>query len=126
MRAGVAATIAAVLGNLLVFFLAATINGGSLLAPHPQTGALAPVFIGAPIILTAAGIIGATLVFALIKRRSTQPVRTFVIVSLVVLLLSYGAFLLPIALPWATIVAFGTMHLVAAAIAVPILIALGK
>ncbi len=125
VRAGAVATVAAVLGNLFVYWAAGAITGSPLTAPHPQTGALEPVFLGAPIILTAVGIIGATVVFALLKRWTKTPVRTFVWVSLVVLVLSYGAFLLPIGLPTTTIWAFGTMHLVAAAIAVPLLIKLG-
>jgi hypothetical protein len=53
-------------------------------------------------------------------------VRLFLIVSLVVLILSYLPFLLPIGLPTATAVAFALMHVVAAGIAVPILITMGR
>ncbi len=125
VTAGAIATLAAVIGNVVVFYVAAFINGGPLTVPDPSGAGMMPAMVAAPIILTAVMIIGATLVFALIKRRSAQPVRLFLIVSLVVLVLSYLPFLLPIGLPVATAVAFGIMHIVAAAIAVPILILYG-
>lgn len=125
--AGIVATLAAILGNVAVFYLAALIQGGPLLGPDPTgAAALAPVPLPVPVVLTAIGIIGATIVFALIKRFSRQPARLFLIVALVVLLLSYLPLLTPIGLPPATIAAFAVMHVVPAAIAVPILIRMGS
>jgi hypothetical protein len=126
LTAGAIATVAAALGNLVVFYVAAAINGGPLTVPDPSGAGMMPAMVAVPVIFTAVMIIGATLVFALIKRRSAQPVRLFLIVSLVVLILSYLPFLLPIGLPTATVIAFALMHIVAAGIAVPILITMGR
>jgi hypothetical protein len=102
-------------------------SGGALTISDPTgSGAQIPAFVGAPIIFTAVGLIGATIVFAIVKRFSANPVRVFTIVSVIALALSYLTFLLPIQLAPATAVTFGIMHIVAAAIGVPILIALGK
>ena len=81
------------------------------------------------------GVIGATLVFALVGRLSTDPIRTFVGVSVVALLLSLVPnVLLALADPAsppipgggpATATTLGVMHLTTAAIVVGLLTRLG-
>ncbi len=124
---GIIATIAAIIGNVLVFYASAALQGEPLLAPDPRgAGQMQAVVIVAPILLTAIGSIGATLVFAIIKRFTRRPVLVFSIVALVVLALSYLPLLLPLGLPSATVIAFAIMHLVAAGIVVPVVITMGR
>lgn len=123
--AGAVATIAAVLGNVVVYLIANAV-AGPISAPNPAGEGDIPIHIAAPIILTTLGIVGATVVFGIVKRRSAQPVRTFVTIALVVLAASYLVFLLPLGMPGVTIFVLGLMHLVAAAIGVPILLWLAK
>lgn len=127
VRAGLAATVAAIIGNVIVFYIGNALTSGGLTMLDPAgSGRQIPAFVAAPIIFTAVGLIGATIVFAIVKRFSANPVRVFTIVSLIALALSYLTFLSPIELAPPTAVTFGIMHVVAAVIGVPILIALGK
>lgn len=81
-----------------------------------------PAFVG----LTFIGLLGAVITFAIIGRLSRRPVRTFQIVALIVLLLSFlpDIGLLVTGAPGATlpgILVLMLMHVIAAAIAVWVL-----
>jgi hypothetical protein len=88
-----------------------------------------PLAASAPAMSSAFAAVGAGLVLALLTRFSRQPVRLFIIVSAVVLVLSYIPLLqLGMADPpeypgttGGTLSVLGLMHVVAAAIIVPLL-----
>jgi uncharacterized membrane protein YoaK (UPF0700 family) len=114
-RGAVAAAVAATANAVLV--VAATAAG---VAPGLRPLALAPV-----VLLTVVGVVGATAVYWLLRRRASNPDRTFLRVAAVVLVLS----LLPdVGLlstdPAATVpgvVVLMAMHVVAAAASVAVL-----
>lgn len=75
--------------------------------------------------LTAVGVIGATVVYAVIRRRSDNPNRTFAIVAVVVLLVSFVPDIVALpGMPGATtaaIVVLMAMHVTTAGIAYGVL-----
>ena len=124
LRMGLVALVASVVANLIVRAL--------LLAVLDISPAFPPFQVGAIAFFTALGAIGATLVFALISRFAARPVRTFQIVALVVLILSIipniAAALNPASAPFpfpgvtaTAMLALMLLHLVAAAVIVPLL-----
>jgi len=115
--ATVLAVIAAVIANVLLRALA--VAAFDIPQPEFEELNLRPV-----IVSTLGGVIAAGLVYALIARLARDPVRPFLIVAAAALLLSLIA---PLTIddPDADAAAVGTliaMHVVAAAISVPILI----
>lgn len=123
---GPLAIIAAVIGNGIVRLVA-----GALVEVSPEFLPLQSGWV----MFTAVGVLGATFAYAGIARFARRPARTFAIVSAVVLALSFiPNILLLVAEPnpqfpgitvplvWVLMV----MHVVAAAIAVPLLIGLTR
>ena len=121
--ATVVATVAAVLANLLLRAVAVAV----LDIPQPE---FEPLQVRAVVVSTAGGVIAAGVVFAIVARLARDPVRVFVIVAAVALVLSLWA---PISLgladppedPGTDAGSIGTlivMHVVAAAIAVTALV----
>lgn len=88
-----------------------------------------PLEWGPVIALSAIGAIGATLVYGLIIRVSTRPNRTFTIVAVAVLLLSFvptlNVYLSPppelVGTPGSVYATLGVMHVTAAAVIVSVL-----
>jgi hypothetical protein len=77
-RAGLFAGIGALVANFVVLYFTKSLA--------PDFMALSP---GPVTFWTVMGTIGATLVYGLVRRRSRSPERTFLIVAVVVLLLSF-------------------------------------
>lgn len=127
VMAGVIATVAATIANVIVHLVANAIKGSPLEVADPANpGTMIPAFIGAPIIFTVVGIVGATIAYGLVKRFSANPQRTYTIIAVVVLILSFiPTFAAPF-LPADTEIVFALMHVVAAGIAVPILLRFGS
>jgi hypothetical membrane protein len=110
--------LASILGVLVVRVLAV-----ALLHPDPMPIALGW---GAPIMFTLVLVSGAVLVFALVGRFAKHPLRTYQIVSFIVLLLSFIPDILYASSPmpgasWPTAIALMVMHVVAWAITVGML-----
>jgi hypothetical protein len=111
--------VASILGVLIVRIIAV-----ALLRPNPQPMSLGW---GAPIIFTTVLCSGAVLVFALVAKFAKKPVRTYQIIALVALLLSflpdfaYAGSGMPGA-SWPVAIALMIMHVVAWAITVQVLI----
>jgi uncharacterized membrane protein len=100
----------------------------AVLAPSPQFVPLTPP---AVLFWTVVGIAGATVVFAVVVRYAVRPVRTFVRIALVALVLSWvpDLWLLAARLPGTTVAGVGVlmfMHVVAAAIGGGLLIRLTR
>jgi len=115
--ATVLATVAAVIANVLV----RTLTVAAFDIPQPE---FEPLNLRPVIVSTIFGVVAAGLVYALIVRFAREPERTFLIVAAAALLLSLIA---PLTIddPNADAEAVGTliaMHVVAAAISVPILL----
>ena len=114
-RGALAAVVASVANAVLV--LAATAVG---VAPGFRPLALPPV-----LLLTVLGVAGATAVYWLLRRRATNPDRTFVRVAAVVLVLSFlpdiGLLSADPAATVAGVVVLMAMHVVAAAASVAVL-----
>ena len=77
-RAGLYAGVGALVANFIVLYFTRPLA--------PDFVALSPIPV---IIWTVLGTIGATLVYALVRRLSRTPERTFLIVAIVVLLISF-------------------------------------
>jgi Family of unknown function (DUF6069) len=117
------ATVAATLANLVLRAIAVAV----LDIPQPE---FEPLQVRAVIVSTVGGVIAAGIVFAIVVRLARDPARAFVIIAAVALVLSLYA---PLSLgladppedPGTDAGSVGTlmlMHVVAAAIAVPVLI----
>ena len=113
--------LASVIGVLIVRMIAVAV-----LQPNPQ-----PISLGwgAPIMFTVVLVAGAVLVFALVARFARNPIRTYQIIALIVLLLSflpdaaYAQSPIPGA-SWPVAIALMIMHVVAWAICVSMLVKL--
>lgn len=85
MRVGLLTILAAVVVNLIIRTFAVTLFGLS---------GFLPLTVGPTVVFTVAGVVGAVAVFALMARFARDPVRLFVRVAFVVLLLSFVPYLL--------------------------------
>jgi len=118
---GPLAVAASVIGVLIVRMIAVAI-----LQPNPQPMSLSW---GPPIIFTVVLVAAAVVVFALVARFIKNPIRTYQIIALVVLILSflpdvaYGSSQMPGA-SWPVAIVLMIMHVVAWAICVSILVKL--
>jgi hypothetical protein len=118
---GPLAVFASVIGVLIVRMIAVAI-----LQPNPQPMSLSW---GPPIIFTVVLVAAAVVVFALVARFIKNPIRTYQMIALVVLILSflpdvaYAGSQMPGA-SWPVAIVLMIMHIVAWAICVPILVKL--
>jgi len=123
---GPVAAVVAAMANLSVFIIVKNLLGISLLVPAgPGSTELAPLPAAAVIITSVVPAIGATILLAVLGKFLARPSRTFWIISVILLLISFAAPLgLPIAV--ATKVILNLMHLVAAIAIVGMLTTLGR
>src|SRR3954453_4372093 len=80
LKAGALAIVASVIANLIIRIIAVNVLGIGQEFP--------PLSWGPPIVFTIMGVLGATIVFAIIARFAKRPIRLFRIIALVVLVLS--------------------------------------
>lgn len=119
--AGLVAAVAAAVANAVVYVIAAALGAfpeSVLIQPAGQPMSLGPV-----VSASVAGAIGAAVAFALVSRFFRRPVRTFVILSAVVLVVSLFP---PFTVAGATagfVAALIAMHVVAGVIIVGVLVA---
>ena len=119
--AGPLTVVAAVVGVLIVRAIAMAI------LPAPYAPGLAMLML--PVILTLILCTGAVLVFALVGRFSKNPVRTYLIISAIFLVISFLPDLAAVSAPfpgagWPYSITLMTMHVVAGFITVYMLIKL--
>lgn len=112
-QVGLIAAALAALGNLVVYVLAEGVFGQDLRVPNQQTGELIDLGPGPVVLFTVVPALLATLLAAWLARRAAAPRRIFLVISLIVLLLS---FLTPILadLIGGTKITLALMHVVAA------------
>jgi hypothetical protein len=105
----------AVAGNLLLYLLARFVFGlGLIMPPIPPATEPAPLLLAPVVLLSFVPGLGAAVVYWLLGKFSANPRRLFLIVSVVLLLLSFaGPFALPVAL--STQIILNLMHIVAGA-----------
>ena len=122
-----AAGAAALLGNLIIFFVGQNLLGLSLMIPQApgSSTALVPLTIGPIVGASIVPAIGAAVLLAILGRFVKRPFRVFQIVAAVILLLSFGG---PLNLPigGAEKVVMVVMHVVTAAVIVGVLSVLGR
>jgi hypothetical protein len=122
-----AAGAAALLGNLIIFFVGQNLLGLSLMIPQApgSSTALVPLTIGPIVGASIVPAIGAAVLLAVLGRFVKRPFRVFQIVAAVILLLSFGG---PLNLPigGAEKVVMVVMHVVTAAVIVGVLSVLGR
>jgi hypothetical protein len=119
LRVGAVAAALSASANALVLAIASSLLG-TVVIPPDET-----VTFGQVAGASVAGVVGAVVIFAVISRFTRRPIRIFMGVAAVGLLLSF----LPIALAGATGSSAGTlaiMHVVAAATNVGLLTTLGR
>lgn len=106
--------VGAAVANGLIFVIASALG---LFPQDLNTPAGQPIGLGAVVISTFVGALGATAVFALLARFTRRPITIFRIVAAVVLLLSFAT---PLSLgaPLPMVLTLELMHIVAAAIIV--------
>lgn len=84
-----------------------------------------PLGWGPVVLFSTIGVIGATIVYGVISHRSHRPNRTFTVVAVVVLVLSFGAFLTPLPVlsnaPGSAFATLTVMHVTAATASVAVL-----
>ena len=125
--AGIAAVVASVLANLVARAL--------VLAALPLPEGFAPLQAPAIITFTVLGVVAATIVYAIVARVSKNPVRTYIIVAAVALIVSilpnFNLMGNPSAfpMPGGTPEVFGALivfHVVAAVVSVAVLIGMTR
>jgi hypothetical protein len=119
LRVGAVAAALSASANALVLAIASSLFGAVVIPPDET------VTFGEVVGVSVAGAVGAVVIFAVISRFTRRPIRVFLGVAVVGLLLSFR----PIALAGATGSSAGTlalMHVVAAATNVGLLTALDR
>ena len=118
--AGLVTAVVVIAANLGVYAAARAMSVDFLIQVAPAMEGRVPAPVVAVILTSLVSVLIATGSFAFVVRASERPLRTFLIVAIVVLLLSFAA---PVSVPAsaATKVAFAIMHVVEAAIVVLLL-----
>ncbi len=111
------AFIAAAIANIVLFFIANAILSEPVSVPA-EMGVVNVVSIT---ISTLVGTLGALLAFVLIKRFTRHPARTFLIVAVVALIVSMAGPFGSAGIALSTRLVLALMHIIAAAIIVPLL-----
>ena len=113
--------------GILAIVVASVVNGVLVAVVPPAIGhhPFPPLSLPPVLLFTVLGVVGATVVYAVLQRLTARPDRTFAIVAAVVLLISFVPDLtFARTLPGATttgIVLLMVMHVVAAVVSVAIL-----
>jgi hypothetical protein len=122
------ASLSAVTANVILYFVLKDIVGIEFIAPEqfPPTE-VSPLLVTDVVIFSLVFSAGASIVFLIVANTSRRPAFIFVVISIVVLLIS---FLLPLKIPtppvpMATKLSLVSMHILGAAVLVPLLIDIG-
>jgi hypothetical protein len=128
LTATVIASISAIVANVIYYLLATELLGIPMVAlnqfPPPE---LSPLPVTDVVIFSVIFSLGVSLVFLIVANVSRRPAQVFVTICLVVLVLSL---FMPLKaptppVPTSTKLVLASMHVVGAAVLVPILVALG-
>jgi hypothetical protein len=117
--AGPLAIVAAIVANIVIQQIAVAV-----LQPDPQ---FMPLTLPVPIVFTLVGVLGAVIVYALVARFASRPVRLFRRIALVTLLISFIPDILMLitdfnpGTTFANVVVLMLMHVIAWAISVGVL-----
>ena len=128
LKAILISSTSAILANVFFYLLATELLGIPMVAleqfPPPE---LSPLPVTDVVIFSFVFSFGASLVFLLVANISQQPAQVYLAICLVVLILSlFMPFMIPTPpVPMATKIVMASMHILGAAVLVPILIALG-
>jgi lysylphosphatidylglycerol synthetase-like protein (DUF2156 family) len=95
---------------------------GDVIVPNAGT----PLTVGMVVFTSIVGALGAAVAFAIVGRFARRPVRKFVVLAAVVLVLSFVTALSIPGAPLSMILAMELMHVVAAAVIVGVLVTLGR
>lgn len=120
-QAGLLAGVLAVVANLILFTLGSVLGTSFLVLLSPGATELTPVSPMMVAIMSFVPAILATLLFALLRRSLARPVGLFVGISVVLLLLSLAGPLAS-AVDAATRMVLASMHVLAAAVIVGVLV----
>jgi len=122
---GPLAAAATAVANLIVFAIEKNLFGLELIMPLQPGAAPVPLPVTPVIITSAIPAIAATILFAILGRFAPRPALIFQIISVIFLIVSFGA---PLTLPvdTATKIALSVMHVVAWAVIVGVLTTLGR
>ena len=121
-------SISAIAANVIFYLLATELLGIPMVAleqfPPPE---LSPLPVTDVVIFSFVFSFGASLVFLIVGNISQRPAQVYLAICLVVLILSlFMPFMIPTPpVPMATKIVMASMHILGAAVLVPILIALG-
>jgi hypothetical protein len=121
-------SISAILANVAYYFILKQLVGIEFIAPEQlPSPEVSPLPATDVIIFSSIFCIGASLVFLIIANTVRRPALIFVMISIVVMLLSL---VLPLLIPTppipiATKLSLASMHILGAAVLVPLLVAIG-
>lgn len=116
---GLVAAAGATIANVVFFFVSKEIGIPYLLAMQGSLGPLLPVMV---IISSVIPAVAATVLFALLGKFLSRPIRVFTIISIIVLLISFAPPLtMPADVAASTKVGLVVMHIITAAVTVGVL-----
>ena len=124
----VIASMSAIVANVIYYLLATELLGIPMVAPEqfppPELG---PIPVSDVVIFSVIFSFGASLVFRIVANISPRPAQVYLAISLVVLILSlFLPFMMPTPpVPMSTKLVLASMHVLGAAVLLPILIAFG-
>ncbi len=120
------AALAAAVANALVYFVALGLGFISQSVLIPLASGPSPLTVGAVVITSIIGAMGAAIVFAIIGLFARRPVRLFRIVATMVLVLSFVPPATVPGVPVAMRLSLAVMHVVAWAVSVGLLTTLAR
>jgi hypothetical protein len=111
--AGLLGAALAIVGNLILFYIASGLLGLQMALPMPPDNALMPLPAIAVIMSTLMGAIGGSILLAILGRFAPRPITIFLAISVIFTLISFGG---PLSLPveTSTMVVLSIMHIIAA------------
>lgn len=121
-------SISAIVANVIFYFLVTGLFEITLVAPEQfPPPELSPIPVSDVVLFSAIFSFGASLVFLIVSNISLRPAQVYLAISLVVLVISlFLPFMIPRPpVPISTPIVLASMHVLGAAVLVPILIAMG-
>lgn len=120
-------TITAIAANVIFYLLVTELLGIQLVAPEQYPPPeLSPIPVSDVVLFSFIFSFGAGMVFLIVANISPRPAQIYLGISLVVLIISlFLPFMIPPPVPRSTPVVLASMHVLGAAVLVPILIVIG-
>ena len=111
-KAGVAAAVLAIAANVALYAAAVSLGVFPTLTLAPDAWGMG---LGPVILVSTLGALGGTLVYAAVRRRVEQPIRAFLAIAAVVLVISFGG---PLMIPGLTAAMIGVLEVLHVVVAV--------